>query len=270
MLFGDMNEVLNEQERHGSIFSRNEVDIFNSFINTADLIDLPLGGRTFTWMNKLGTKLSKLDRFLISEDVLNSLLDICVTALDRLWSDHNPILLHCNKADFGSIPFKLYHYWFSRDGFDITIKTELANLVHDPDGRKLLFHEKLKRLKLKVKQWHILTKCNEGIRKQEIVNELKKLEENIEAGMASTDNLEAHIKLLQEMDTIDNFNAMDTIQKARIKWDIEGDENTKFFHGLVNKKCRSQSINGIIHEGIWITEPYLVKEAFLNFFKEKL
>ncbi|PWA99336.1 RNA-directed DNA polymerase, eukaryota, Nucleotide-binding alpha-beta plait domain protein [Artemisia annua] len=189
MLFGDMNEVRNEQERHGSIFSRNEADIFNSFINTADLIDLPMGGHTFTWMNKLGTKLSKLDRFLISEDVLNSLPDICVTALDRLWSDHNPILLHCNKVDFGPVPFKLYHSWFSRDGFDNTIKTELGNLVHDPDGRKLLFHEKLKRLKLKVKQWHTLTKCNEGIRKQEIVNELKKLEENIEAGTASSDNL---------------------------------------------------------------------------------
>ncbi|GJS75903.1 hypothetical protein Tco_0725784 [Tanacetum coccineum] len=33
------------------------------------LVDLPIGGRSFTWMNKAGTKLSKLDRFLISEDV---------------------------------------------------------------------------------------------------------------------------------------------------------------------------------------------------------
>nr|GEV40391.1 copia protein [Tanacetum cinerariifolium] len=34
------------------------------------LIDLPMGGRMFTWMNKSGSKLSKLDRFLISNSVL--------------------------------------------------------------------------------------------------------------------------------------------------------------------------------------------------------
>nr|GEY92033.1 RNA-directed DNA polymerase, eukaryota, reverse transcriptase zinc-binding domain protein [Tanacetum cinerariifolium] len=38
---------------------------------------------------------------------------------------------------------------------------------------------------------------------------------------------------------------MDLIQKARVKWDIEGDENTKLFHGLINRKRRNQMINGL-------------------------
>ncbi|GKA47987.1 RNA-directed DNA polymerase, eukaryota, reverse transcriptase zinc-binding domain protein [Tanacetum coccineum] len=164
VLFGNMNEVRNGQERHGSIFSRNEVDVFNSFSNTAVLIDLPMGGRSFTWMKKSGNKISKMDRFWTFKDVLNSLPDICVTALDRLWPNHNPILLHCNKFDFGL----------------------------------------------------------------EVVNEMKNLEENIKARSASTNNREARIKLPQEIDTLDSFEAMDTIQKARIKWDIKGEENTKF------------------------------------------
>ncbi|GJZ69741.1 putative RNA-directed DNA polymerase, eukaryota, reverse transcriptase zinc-binding domain protein [Tanacetum coccineum] len=62
---------------------------------------------------------------------------------------------------------------------------------------------------------------------------------------------------------------MDMVQKARIKWDMEGDENTKFFHSLVNQKRRTQSIQGIMHEGEWITNPLEVKEAFLSFIKEK-
>nr|GFA09667.1 RNA-directed DNA polymerase, eukaryota [Tanacetum cinerariifolium] len=66
------------------------------------LVDLPIGGRCFTWMNKEGTKLSKLGRFLISKDVIDLLPDIRITALDRIWSDHNPILLHVDKIDFGS------------------------------------------------------------------------------------------------------------------------------------------------------------------------
>ncbi|GKA39817.1 RNA-directed DNA polymerase, eukaryota, reverse transcriptase zinc-binding domain protein [Tanacetum coccineum] len=89
-----MNVVRNENKRSGSLFSRQDADNFNSFIDKSGLINLPLGGRLFTWMNKAGTKLSKLDRFLISEEVAKALLDVRVTAIDHLWSDHNPILLH--------------------------------------------------------------------------------------------------------------------------------------------------------------------------------
>ncbi|GKB32574.1 RNA-directed DNA polymerase, eukaryota, reverse transcriptase zinc-binding domain protein [Tanacetum coccineum] len=78
ILLCDMNEVRNAQERYGSIFSRSEAEVFNTFINSTNLIDLPMGGHSFTWMNKQGTKLSKLDRFLISEEVLNFLPDICI------------------------------------------------------------------------------------------------------------------------------------------------------------------------------------------------
>ncbi|GJR70989.1 putative RNA-directed DNA polymerase, eukaryota, reverse transcriptase zinc-binding domain protein [Tanacetum coccineum] len=84
ILFGDMNVFHNENERFGSIFSQIEADHFNSFIELTGLIDLPIGVRLYTWMNKAGTKLSKLDRFLISDEVLEILPDICITALDRL------------------------------------------------------------------------------------------------------------------------------------------------------------------------------------------
>nr|GEX12743.1 RNA-directed DNA polymerase, eukaryota, reverse transcriptase zinc-binding domain protein [Tanacetum cinerariifolium] len=90
IFFGDMNVVRNEQERYGSSFNSIEADHFNAFIESTGLIDLPIGGRSFTWMNKAGTKLSKLDRFLLSEDVTNLLPDIRITALDRL----------CNNRQF--------------------------------------------------------------------------------------------------------------------------------------------------------------------------
>nr|GEU43633.1 RNA-directed DNA polymerase, eukaryota [Tanacetum cinerariifolium] len=49
-----------------------------------------------------GTKLSKLDRFLISEGVMEDIPDIKVTAIERLWSDHSLILLHSKKVDLGA------------------------------------------------------------------------------------------------------------------------------------------------------------------------
>ncbi|GJU78255.1 RNA-directed DNA polymerase, eukaryota, reverse transcriptase zinc-binding domain protein [Tanacetum coccineum] len=72
IIFGDMNEVHDESERYGTVFSRLEAHTFNSFIDDTCLADLPLGGRSYTWMNKAGTKMSKLDRFLVSNSVMDA------------------------------------------------------------------------------------------------------------------------------------------------------------------------------------------------------
>ncbi|GJY09459.1 RNA-directed DNA polymerase, eukaryota, reverse transcriptase zinc-binding domain protein [Tanacetum coccineum] len=118
------------------------------------LVDLPIGGRCFTWMNKAGSKLSKLDRLLISEDVIDLLPDIRITALDRIWSDHNPILLHVDKIDFGPSPFKLYNSWLLRDGFDDLIKSEWDSLDSNNFGFPIKCHEKFRILKDKIRQWN--------------------------------------------------------------------------------------------------------------------
>ncbi|GJZ98259.1 RNA-directed DNA polymerase, eukaryota, partial [Tanacetum coccineum] len=59
----------------------------------------------------------------------------------------------------------------------------------------------------------------------------------------------------------------DLVQKSKIKWAIEGDENSKFFHGIINKKKSQLSIRGVFVEGTWCTDPSIVKEAFKNHFE---
>ncbi|GJV30500.1 RNA-directed DNA polymerase, eukaryota, reverse transcriptase zinc-binding domain protein [Tanacetum coccineum] len=76
-----------------------EAQIYNNFIDNAGLLDLPLGGRSFTWMNKEGTKMSKLDR--LSSSVMDAFPNLRVTALPRGWSDHIPLILHDEKNDYG-------------------------------------------------------------------------------------------------------------------------------------------------------------------------
>ncbi|GJY15775.1 hypothetical protein Tco_0386197 [Tanacetum coccineum] len=44
-------------------------------------------------------------------------------------------------------------------------------------------------------------------------------------------------------------------QKAKIKWAIEGDENVKFFHGILNKKRSQSQIRGVMANGVWIDDP---------------
>ncbi|GKA93697.1 RNA-directed DNA polymerase, eukaryota, reverse transcriptase zinc-binding domain protein, partial [Tanacetum coccineum] len=174
-------------------------------------------------------KLSKLDRFLILEDVIDLLPNIRITALDRIWSDHNPILLHVDKIDFGPFPFKLYNSWLLRDGFDDLIKSEWDSLDSNNSGFPIKCHEKFP------------------------LEELSSIEKKIDEGSTSPSDTENRLNLLHELEIIDKFTSMDLIQKSRVKWDIEWDENTKFFHGLINQKRQNQMMNGIMVEGNWIT-----------------
>lgn len=62
---------------------------------------------------------------------------------------------------------------------------------------------------------------------------------------------------------------LDLKQKSRIKWAVEGDENTRFFNGYVNKNNRKNRINGLLINGEWCTDPLKIKTEAYNFFKAK-
>ncbi|GKE05160.1 RNA-directed DNA polymerase, eukaryota, partial [Tanacetum coccineum] len=93
VLMGDFNKVRAKEERHGSMFNILGADAFNSFISTAGLEEVQLGGCKFTCCHKSAAKMSKLDRFLISEGLMNSCPNLTAITLERYLSDHRPILI---------------------------------------------------------------------------------------------------------------------------------------------------------------------------------
>ncbi|GJW71607.1 RNA-directed DNA polymerase, eukaryota, reverse transcriptase zinc-binding domain protein [Tanacetum coccineum] len=96
---GDFNKVRKQAERHGSIFNVQGADAFNLFISVAGLEEVPLGGCSFTWCHKSATKMSKLDRFLIPEGLMDMCPNISAITLDRYLSDHRPILMHKGEGN---------------------------------------------------------------------------------------------------------------------------------------------------------------------------
>lgn len=60
---------------------------------------------------------------------------------------------------------------------------------------------------------------------------------------------------------------MDVAQKLKLKWGVEGDENSKFFHSMLKRKRRKMAINGLSVDGSWITNPDQVE--FFQFFRSK-
>nr|GFB62942.1 RNA-directed DNA polymerase, eukaryota [Tanacetum cinerariifolium] len=94
MMMGDFNEVRFKSDKFWSFFNERGADMFNSFISNASLVEVPLGECACTWCHKSASKMSKLDRFLIS-----------AITLDRFILDHRPILLRESSFDYGPTPF---------------------------------------------------------------------------------------------------------------------------------------------------------------------
>ncbi|GKE18651.1 hypothetical protein Tco_1426228 [Tanacetum coccineum] len=178
-------------------------------------------------MNKVGTKISKLDRFLISHHIKDTFSDVKVTALSHGWSDHTPIMLHSDKVDYGPMPFKFFHSWLHRDRFDDCIKKAYVECLLS--NLQMPFYEKIKFIKQNIKVWNHHVKSIEVSRKQEVLMRLIDIEEKIDSNIAPDGKKEEHVKLLKERDDIQQLEDMDLVQKAKVKWDVEGDENTKNF-----------------------------------------
>nr|GEY59785.1 nucleotide-binding alpha-beta plait domain-containing protein [Tanacetum cinerariifolium] len=153
VMMGDFNEVRYKSDRFGSNFNTHDAEIFNSFIYNAGLEEVPLGGSAYTWCHKSATKMSKLDRFLVSENLLIMRLNITAITLERYISDHRPILLREAMFDYGPIPFLFYRYWLEVDGFNKLVRDSWSVAPVNKRNAIRNFICKLKFLKERIRSW---------------------------------------------------------------------------------------------------------------------
>nr|GEY73576.1 RNA-directed DNA polymerase, eukaryota [Tanacetum cinerariifolium] len=92
------------------------------------------------------------------------------------------------------------------------------------------------------------------------------IDKNLDSGNVSDEILLERMELTRQLHDINQMDARDYVQKSKIKWAIEGDENSKFFHGIINKKRSQLSIRGVFVDGDWNTDPEVVKDVFKDHF----
>nr|GFA78737.1 RNA-directed DNA polymerase, eukaryota [Tanacetum cinerariifolium] len=169
-----------------------------------------LEGYSFTWAHPSATKMSKLDRFLMSNGLLSSFPHISTICLDRHLSDHRPILLREVISDFGPIPFCFYHSWLGLPGFDDLVTKSWNSFVFDDSNG----HSK------------------------DLKSKLSDIDKMLDQGGVTDDILLSRMEVLKQLHDVQSSNNRDIMQKEKIRWAIEGDENSKYFHAIINKKTR--------------------------------
>lgn len=59
-------------------------------------------------------------------------------------------------------------------------------------------------------------------------------------------------------------------RKLRDRWLMEGDNNTKYFHMMVNWRRKKNMLRGLRVGEAWVEEPVRVKEVVKNYFQENI
>ncbi|GJU80263.1 RNA-directed DNA polymerase, eukaryota [Tanacetum coccineum] len=203
MVMGDFNEVRCMEDRLGSVYNAQGANEFNSFISNSGLVEIQLEGYSFTW------SLQSAKKTKLTQEVV---------------------------TDYGPSPFRVYHSWFSLQGFDQMVLETWNNIDLDDKNKMVRFKKKLQILKKKIRSW---------------VNDCKKNQsESVWISVPSCVIL------------TNPSGRVDYMQKAKIQWAIEGDENSKFFHGIINRKRANLAIKGVMVDGEWVDDPCRVKEEF--------
>nr|GEW18106.1 RNA-directed DNA polymerase, eukaryota [Tanacetum cinerariifolium] len=60
--------------------------------------------------------------------------------------------------------------------------------------------------------------------------------------------------LWKELNDINSIDSLKVAQKSKVRWAIEGDENTKFFHAILNSKRSQLAAHGTLVDGEWIVD----------------
>lgn len=98
-------------------------------------------------------------------------------------------------------------------------------------------------MKDKIKTWRRIKNEESNRKHEELITKIEKIDIDAKFGVANPGSMETRKHLHKELMEIEYKRILDIKQKARCKWELEGDENLGFFHGLINKNLRSQRIS---------------------------
>ncbi|GJW59706.1 hypothetical protein Tco_0109041 [Tanacetum coccineum] len=131
------------------------------------------------------------------------------------------------------------------------------------------FKLKLKQLKFNLKNWRRSINITESAAAIELREKIDEIDRRVELSPLSATVVDVRIEKVKLIAEMENRKLKDLRQKAKMKWDLEGDENSSFFHGIINNRRNRARINGLAIEGEWVTDLIPIKSHILHFFETK-
>jgi hypothetical protein len=250
---GDFNVTHFPGERSGEARFCPAMMEFSDFISEQHLMDLPLAGGMLTWSNSVSW--SRIDRFLVSPEWEAKFPGLFQKRMNRLCSDHFPILLDCGGIKGGVRPFKFENMWLKADGFVDKVRLWWSSYSFQ-GSPSFIFAQKLKALKADLKRWNEQVFGNVEFCKKALLEELNALDcLEEERGLAPHEKVRKSV-VIGELEHVTLQEEISWRQKSRVLWLKEGDKCTKFFHRVANSNQPTIRAFVVQYYESLFTEPY--------------
>jgi hypothetical protein len=248
LLGGDLNFSLGASEVWGPRAAPDPLNnFFLNFLEQEGLMDVEPQKLSPTWCNRrvgLERVAKCLDRFLLTEDLLES------SDLVRQWvtyggeSDHLPILIEFRAKNRRVVsPFKFFEGWLNDPTFLDLVRELWVNIPEDSQfPAAVLFVENLKRLKQATKGWAREKKLKEDKEVIDIDSKLAELHDGEGQGFLNQETKEQLFGLEKRRRAILAEREAQWRLKSRALWLACGDENTKFFQAFSKGRKMTNTI----------------------------
>nr|GEU58315.1 RNA-directed DNA polymerase, eukaryota, reverse transcriptase zinc-binding domain protein [Tanacetum cinerariifolium] len=129
----------------------------------------------------------------------------------------------------GPKPFKVFDKWIGGVGFHELVEgswasNQASSTSSNPD---IVIKDKLKKLRMDIKAWSYDRITDQNKTRDELKKDLLEWDLKAEDGLLTDYDRAKREEWLMDLDYLDQIHREDLKQKSRLKWAIEGEENTR-------------------------------------------
>ncbi|GJS67994.1 hypothetical protein Tco_0682559 [Tanacetum coccineum] len=117
-----------------------------------------------------------------------------------------------------------------------------------------------------IKKWSADRVASDNRRREEISKNLAKWDEKAEKGGINQYDISKREEWILDLLQLDRLRNEDMKQKCRLRWAVEVDKNSRFFHFILKNRYAKSSIKGIHVNGSWVESPGEIEQAALDYY----
>ena len=214
-----------------------------------------------------------LDRVFISADLVLSFPLCTLVAMTSLGSDHTPLIMDTGEGSLiRSNRFFFETGWFELPDFCDLVLATWAKLASRFNGRDVIdwWTSMSGGLRQVLRGWSRNLGKESRIKKDNLLAQIKNLD--LQADSAGLDDEAWAFRYHLEEQLLQLFKLEEEHgrQRGRIRWALQGDANTAYFHAVANGKRRKCNITSLTSDNGTITGKLPLQEHIYDFYRELL